>query len=76
VTVELLGIGKGTFDCLLAALVDSFAPRGEPMRPDSVDSATAKQAARSFAQAEQTALESEINAAYSLSLRQSQTRSP
>ena len=30
-TVELFGIGEGAFDGLLSALVDSLAPRGEPM---------------------------------------------
>ena len=31
VAVELLGVGERTFDGLLAALVDTLAPRGEPM---------------------------------------------
>ena len=31
VAVELLGVGERTFDRLLSALVDSLAPRGEPM---------------------------------------------
>ncbi len=31
VAVELLGVGEGTFDRLLPALVDTLAPWGEPM---------------------------------------------
>ena len=31
VAVELLGVGERSFDGLLAALVDTLAPRGEPM---------------------------------------------
>src|SRR6185295_16191517 len=30
--VKLFGVGEGTFDGLFASLVDSLAPRGEPMR--------------------------------------------
>lgn len=34
--MQLLGIGEGTFDGLLAALVDRFAPGGEAMAIDAL----------------------------------------